>query len=59
MEEEEASLESNPANISPTVATYSSHSASPLVDLMELQMEANLAANHMLSVKGSMDLKRQ
>ena len=26
---------------------------------MELQMDANLAANHMLSVKRSMDLKRE
>ena len=59
MEEGEASLESNPVNISPITAVYSSCSASPLVDLTELQMDANLAANHMLSVKRSMDLKRQ
>ena len=59
MEEGEASLESNPVNISPITATYSSCSASPSVDLMELQANANLAADHMLSVKRSMDLKRQ
>ena len=59
VEEEEASLESNPVNVSPTVAAYSSHSGSPTVDLMELQMDANLAANHMLSLKRSTDLKRQ
>ena len=59
MEEGEASLESNPVNISPATATYSSHSGSPTVDLMELQMDTNLAADHMLSVKRSMDLKRQ
>ena len=57
--EGEASLDSNPVNISPTMAAYSSHSGSPTVDLMELQMDANLAADHMLSVKRSMDLKRQ
>ena len=59
VEEGEASLESNPVNISPTAAVYSSHSGSPMVDLTELQMDANLAANHMLSVKRSADLKRQ
>ena len=59
MEEGEASLESNPANISPTAAAYSNHSASPMVDLTQLQMDANLAADHMLSVKRSTDLKRQ
>ena len=59
MEEGEASLESNPVNVSSIAAIYSSCSASPLVDLTELQTEANLAANHMLSVKKSTDLKRQ
>ena len=58
-EEGEASLESNPVNISPTMAAYSSCSGSPMVDLTELQTDANLAADHMLSVKRSMDLKRQ
>ena len=59
MEEGEASLKSNPVNISPITATYSSHSASPLVDPTELQTDANLATNHMLCVKRSTDLKRQ
>ena len=59
LEEGEASLESNPVNVSLTAAAYSSCSGSPMVDLMELRMDANLAANHMLSVKRSMDLKRQ
>ena len=39
--------------------TYSSCSASLSVDPMELQMDANLAADHMLCMKRSMDLKRQ
>ena len=59
MEEGEASLESDPVNVSPIAAAYSSHSASSTVDLTELQMDANLATDHMLSVKRSMDLKRQ
>ena len=57
MEEGEASLESNPVNVSLTVAEYSSCSASPTVNLMELQTDANLATDHMLSVKRSTDLK--
>ena len=57
LEEGQASLESNPVNISPTAAAYSSHSGSPTVDLTDLRTDANLAANHMLSVKRSMDLK--
>ena len=59
VEEGEACLESNPVNTSPTVATFSSWSGSPLVDLTELQMDANLAADHMLSIQRPMDLKRQ
>ena len=59
MEEGNASMESSPVNVSPTAAAYSSHSNSPLVDLTELQMDANLATNHLLSVKRSMDLRRQ
>ena len=58
VEEGEASLESNPINVSPTMAAYSSCSESPTVDLTELQEDANLAADHMLSVKRSPDLKR-
>ena len=59
LEEGEASLESNPVNVSPTAAMYSSCSGSPMMDLTELQMDTNLAADHMLSVKRSTDLKRQ
>ena len=59
VEEGEVSLESNPVNISPTMAAYSCHSGSPTVDLTELWMDVNLAANDMLSVKRSTDLKRQ
>ena len=59
VEEVEASLESDPINVSPTVAACSSHSDSPMVGLMGLQEDANLAANYMLSVKRSLDLKRQ
>ena len=59
MEEAEASLESLPANISPIAATYSSRSASPPVDPTELQTNANRAADNMLHLKRSTDLKRQ
>ena len=59
MEEGEASLESNPMNVSPSVVAYSSHSESPTVDLTELQMDANLTADHILSVKRSTNLKIQ
>ena len=59
MEEVEASLKCLPANISPIAATCSSGSTSPSVDLTELQANANMAANHMLHVKRSTDLKRQ
>ena len=58
-EEGEASLESNLANISPVIVAHSSHSASLLVDPAELQMDANLATDHMVCMKRSMDLKRQ
>ena len=58
-EEAETSLESNPPYGYPIAATGSSHSDSPTVDLMGLQEDANLAANYMLSVKRSLDLKRQ
>ena len=59
VEEVETSLESNPLNIYPTTAAYSSHSDSPTVDLTGLQEDANLAANYMFSVRRSLDLKRQ
>ena len=59
VEEVETSLESNPINIYPTTATCSSCSDSPMVDLTELQEDAHIAANYMLSVKRSLELKRQ
>ena len=59
LEEGEASLESNPVNISPIAVAYSSCSSSPMVDLTELRTDVNLATNHMLSIKRSTDLKRQ
>ena len=57
--ETEASTKSNPVHDSPTAVAYSSHSESPTMDLPELQADANLAVNHMLSMKRSLDLKRQ
>ena len=59
IEEMETSLESNPINIYPPMAACSNHSDSPTIDLTELQADANLAANYMLSVKRSSDLERQ
>ena len=41
------------------MAAYSSCSESPMADLIELQGNANLAADHMLSIKRSTDLQRQ
>ena len=57
--ETEASMESNPVCDSPTAVAYSSCSDSPTMDLPELQADANLAVNHMLSIKRSSDLERQ
>ena len=57
--EMEASMESNPIPNSPTAVTYSSCSDSPTMDLPELQANAHLAINHMLSIKRSSDLERQ
>ena len=57
--EMEASMESNPIHDSPTAVAYSSCSDSPTMDLPELQANAHLAINHMLSIKRSSDLKRQ
>ena len=41
------------------MVTGSNHSDSPMTDLKELQADANLAANHMLSIKRSSHLERQ
>ena len=57
--ETEASIESNPIHDSPTAVANSSHSDSPAMDLLELQANAHLAINHMLSIKRSLELKRQ
>ena len=57
--ETEASMESNPVCDSPTAVAYSSCSDNPTMDLPELQANAHLAFNHMLSIKMSLDLKRQ
>ena len=57
--ETEASMESNPIHDSPTAVAYSSCSDSPTMDLPELQADAHLAINHMLSIKRSLDLERQ
>ena len=46
VEETETSLESNPINVYPPTAACSNHSDSPMTDLMELQADANLAANY-------------
>ena len=57
--EMETSMESNPIHDSPTAVAYSSCSDSPTMDLPEFQADAHLAINHMLSIKRSLDLKRQ
>ena len=57
--EMEGSIESNHTCNSPTAVAYSSCSDSPTMDLSELQADANLAVNHMLSIKRSSDLERQ
>ena len=53
VEEMETSQESNPINVYSPMATGSNCSDSPMIDLTELQADANLAANHMLSIKRS------
>ena len=58
-EEAEGSLEDIPTNISLIAPIYSSRSASPLVDLSELQANANRAIDNMLHLKRSLDVKRQ
>ena len=59
IKEVEGSLEDIPTNISLIAAIYSSRSASPLVDLSELQANANRAIDNMLHLKRSLDIKRQ
>ena len=57
--ETEASIESNPIHDSPTAVANSSHSDSPAMDLLELQADAHLAINQMLTVRRSLELERQ
>ena len=52
-------MESNPIHNSPTAVASGSRSDSPTQDLSELQTDASLAVNHMLSIKRSSDLDRQ
>ena len=59
VEEMETSQESTPIHVYSPMAAGSNHSDSPMIDLMELQADANLATNHMLSIKRSLDLERQ
>ena len=59
IEEMETSQESNPIHVYCPMAAGSNHNDSPMIDLMELQADANLATNHMLSIKRSSYLKRQ
>ena len=55
----EASIESNPIHDSPSAVANSSCSDSPVMDLPELQANADLAINNMLSVRRSLELERQ
>ena len=57
--ETEGSVDSNPIHDSPTAVAYSSCSDSPTMDLSELQANANMVVNQMLSIKRSLDLNRQ
>ena len=59
IDEGEASLEDIPTNISPIAAVSGSNSTSPLMDLAELQTNANKALDDLLSTKGSIDTRRQ
>ena len=57
--ETEGSIDSNHICNSPTAVAYSSCSDSPMMDLSELQANANMVVNQMLSIKRSSDLDRQ
>ena len=59
MEEAEASLEGLPPTSPLSPLPAAAVSASPSVDPIELQTNANMATDHMLHVKRSTDLKRQ
>ena len=57
--EMEGSMDSNPICNSPTAVAYSSHSDSPMMDFPELQANANMVVNQMLSIKRSSDFNQQ
>ena len=59
IKEVEASLEDIPANISLIAAISRSRSISPLMDLAELQTNANRALDDLLNTKRSIDTRRQ
>ena len=50
--ETEGSIDSNPVCKSPTAVAHNHHSDSPMMDLPELQGDANMAVLQMLSIKG-------
>ena len=52
-------MDSNPIHNSPTAVAYSSCSNSPMMDFPELQANANMAVNQMLSIKRSSDFNWQ
>ena len=58
IDEEEASLEDIPTNISPIAAISGSGSISPPADLTELWTNANKALDELLSTKESIDARR-
>ena len=57
--ETEGSVDSNPVHDSPATVAYSSCSNSPMMDFPELQADANMAVNQMLSIKRSSDFNQQ
>ena len=57
--ETEGSMDSNPICDSPTAIAYSSRTNSPMMDLPELQANANMVVNQMLSIKRSSDFNWQ
>ena len=59
MIETEGSMDSNPIHNSLAAVAYSSCSDSPMMDFPELQANANMAVNKMLSIKRSSDFNWQ
>ena len=58
VKEAEASLEDIPTNISPIAAVSRTGSVTSLMDITELQMNANKAVNDLLTTKASIDAHR-